>query len=482
MLLLKAHIKGHTRRSKTGGVSFVREHEDSREHHIADGGKKMEDITQTESFKKWFGDSKVVDKKGKPLVVYHGTRRKFDIKDMEGSKPRGAIGNPKGIYFTADKREAEEFAQDVDGAWDDKSRIIEAYLRIRSEADGLIRERADGSKEFVIYSPTNIRESDSELSKSHIKAYQRHSKSGAAVQVREHEDKRTKKVEPQKSEKPEETKRVKGQTKLVEAVTNEDFGAVCRYLKRMGPKGYHWDKDALKPIKGGTELKQYLEGLVKSGPDTLFEKFEEAKGEAEHIRAFLMNYTDPEERKKWANQYIGAYVTWGSVTVYGKRSFTNPKGMKEAVTGMWTSGPSSTLAMAVQSICESEFGIAKNYRWSAKEMSDEAARSEYVLKSQWAQTHLKDAVWSIYKDTQKYYKEKGDKTITLHRGVKNKIVSRSGLESWSDDKGVAQRFDGFTVFSEEVPCERVFMSTEAMGDLWPDAYRDEQEFVVMVKR
>jgi hypothetical protein len=33
--------------------------------------------TSTPAFKKWFGDSKVVDEDGKPLVVYHGTLRDF---------------------------------------------------------------------------------------------------------------------------------------------------------------------------------------------------------------------------------------------------------------------------------------------------------------------------------------------------------------------------------------------------------------------
>ena len=56
-------------------------------------GKKMEpsrdqeetkeDITKTKDFKDWFGDSKVVDKEGKPLVVYHGTKKKFDIFDKK---------------------------------------------------------------------------------------------------------------------------------------------------------------------------------------------------------------------------------------------------------------------------------------------------------------------------------------------------------------------------------------------------------------
>lgn len=30
--------------------------------------------TDTPEFKKWFGDSKVVDKAGQPLVVHHGVR------------------------------------------------------------------------------------------------------------------------------------------------------------------------------------------------------------------------------------------------------------------------------------------------------------------------------------------------------------------------------------------------------------------------
>ena len=32
-----------------------------------------ENVTKTEAFKKWFGNSKIVDEKGEPLVVYHGT-------------------------------------------------------------------------------------------------------------------------------------------------------------------------------------------------------------------------------------------------------------------------------------------------------------------------------------------------------------------------------------------------------------------------
>jgi hypothetical protein len=38
--------------------------------------------TESEAFKKWFGDSKVVDAEGKPLVVYHGTGPGADIESF----------------------------------------------------------------------------------------------------------------------------------------------------------------------------------------------------------------------------------------------------------------------------------------------------------------------------------------------------------------------------------------------------------------
>ena len=33
------------------------------------------DQTESSAFKSWFGESKIVDEHGKPLVVYHGTRQ-----------------------------------------------------------------------------------------------------------------------------------------------------------------------------------------------------------------------------------------------------------------------------------------------------------------------------------------------------------------------------------------------------------------------
>lgn len=49
-------------------------------------------------FKKWFGDSKVVDAQGKPLVVYHGSSSKIDSFDP--AKARRGMGL---IFFSPDK-------------------------------------------------------------------------------------------------------------------------------------------------------------------------------------------------------------------------------------------------------------------------------------------------------------------------------------------------------------------------------------------
>lgn len=61
----------------------------------------------TPEFKRWFGDSKVVDESGNPLPLYHGTTR--DIGPIfKAGKEGGSLGN--GIYFTPDPEVAENYA------------------------------------------------------------------------------------------------------------------------------------------------------------------------------------------------------------------------------------------------------------------------------------------------------------------------------------------------------------------------------------
>lgn len=99
-------------------------------------GEKL--YVRTENFKNWFGDwqknpknsSKVVDKNGEPLVVYHGTLAKgiqaFD-KDMIGSR---YSYDEKGFFFT----DKENIAKDYSTSEFDQTRkgeVIPVYLNLR---------------------------------------------------------------------------------------------------------------------------------------------------------------------------------------------------------------------------------------------------------------------------------------------------------------------------------------------------------------
>lgn len=85
-------------------------------------------ITETENFKRWFGDSKVVDADGNPLVVYHGTRSVFEAFDLNKSGENGqAVG--KGFYFTNSKGLAEGYGQ-----------VGEFYLRAENPAFSLSKK------------------------------------------------------------------------------------------------------------------------------------------------------------------------------------------------------------------------------------------------------------------------------------------------------------------------------------------------------
>lgn len=57
----------------------------------------------SEAFKRWFGDSKVVDEQGRPLVVYHGTYAEFDTFSKEKIK-RGS-----GFWFSSNKEMSKEY-------------------------------------------------------------------------------------------------------------------------------------------------------------------------------------------------------------------------------------------------------------------------------------------------------------------------------------------------------------------------------------
>lgn len=81
----------------------------------------------SDAFREWFGDSKVVDENGDPLVVYHGTDADFEAFDvgMIGSSQEGRLFNGRGFYFSDVGRDAKSYGGNV----------VKAYLRIENPAD-----------------------------------------------------------------------------------------------------------------------------------------------------------------------------------------------------------------------------------------------------------------------------------------------------------------------------------------------------------
>ena len=68
-------------------------------------------VNRDENFKAWFGDSKVVDDNGEPLVVYHGTNANaysdgsFNVFNTNGERA--------GAYFSTSREQAETYGQEV---------------------------------------------------------------------------------------------------------------------------------------------------------------------------------------------------------------------------------------------------------------------------------------------------------------------------------------------------------------------------------
>jgi len=92
--------------------------------------EEKEDITETKEFKEWFGDSKVVDDKGKPLVVYHGSPNKFEKFDKKklGSNTGKTITNLSGFFFSDNQKVADSFK----GKQLENGNLIQGFIKINN--------------------------------------------------------------------------------------------------------------------------------------------------------------------------------------------------------------------------------------------------------------------------------------------------------------------------------------------------------------
>lgn len=93
----------------------------------ADAYDKDGDVkTESPEFKAWFGDSKVVDENGKPLVVYHGTDAKFDEfteESIGSSSGQAFLGS--GFYFSTSESVAKQYGKNVGGFYLKSDNVVD---------------------------------------------------------------------------------------------------------------------------------------------------------------------------------------------------------------------------------------------------------------------------------------------------------------------------------------------------------------------
>lgn len=81
--------------------------------------KPMDEKINSKEFKEWFGNSKVVDEEGRPLVVYHGTTHEWEVYSTE----LGNIENDLGIGFYATSSYSDAQMNYLSGGADLTARI-----------------------------------------------------------------------------------------------------------------------------------------------------------------------------------------------------------------------------------------------------------------------------------------------------------------------------------------------------------------------
>lgn len=123
----------------TAGVTNRKDISDARKQWAEKG-------VESPYFKRWFGDSKIVDESGSPQVVYHGTTHKFAAFGDKRGNPENSLG--VGHYFTTSESDAAENYATIFGP-DLRARVGARVDALTSE--GLSQEAAEkrASREIV---------------------------------------------------------------------------------------------------------------------------------------------------------------------------------------------------------------------------------------------------------------------------------------------------------------------------------------------
>lgn len=83
---------------------------------LIDRGTMYSGRRGTPAFNSWFGDSKIVDDSGEPLVVYHGTNEDIDAFSETGESKNNR-GNIKGFFFSTSKSMAGGYGPNTVSAY-----------------------------------------------------------------------------------------------------------------------------------------------------------------------------------------------------------------------------------------------------------------------------------------------------------------------------------------------------------------------------
>lgn len=89
-----------------------------------------------DNFARWFAASKVTDKRGIPILVYHGTNADFSMFDPSRSGSKSKTGAPEGTFFFTDRADVASsytvaWQGDFSAQFHDGANVVPAYLRLR---------------------------------------------------------------------------------------------------------------------------------------------------------------------------------------------------------------------------------------------------------------------------------------------------------------------------------------------------------------
>lgn len=124
---------------------------------VASGGSTLASVADNSAFAAWFGNSKIVDDAGKPLVMYHGGH--FDAATFSAFSPD--LADPEndlgaGFYFSSSRADAEGYDYNREHG-EDNPQVLDVYLSVQNPyiigesklPDGVSEEKGEAFRTAV---------------------------------------------------------------------------------------------------------------------------------------------------------------------------------------------------------------------------------------------------------------------------------------------------------------------------------------------